>query len=637
MKNRSAAVLCALLSTCAGLGTSALAQFYNGGTVATPIDSNYVSNSAGEFLYYPNDQSMSHTGFSNPWKAFSVTTPSGSRNRIPMADPTILRIGDTYYVTGTSEAAEGTNLCIYRSTDLVEWFPHMLAFRETYSDGSTTQYFTKLLLGSFPLSQTDRTALASKRLSINGSQYRDIAAPQLYMDPANKQKVWLTFQARKGPDSLPCNTSTSSLPPRTTYLASIDLLDFINGAAATDTTKNAFAVSNTAEPLRYGYKVNNLASGSMRYDGGNAQTVANGYRVIPCSGEAPSASQCSGGNGAPRWYKSPGDSCSFLGFGESSWMSINPFVYFDPKDNNSQWMLYTWFGAGANYAGNHVTAFRMVGPNQMDATGQQIAMAYRFHQWFYPGQETCDSSLPPGGGCYSPNNSGPCAASLEFPCLVMPNCNFANGVVGRFGRRISIEQTLGNSAMSPSCLGSGSSVSNFGIAEGPAVFSRTAADGNRYTYVLYSRNWYAGPAYGIFYRKSLAKLSLSGASSSTDYTTPESELLAAKPANRTIPGGPSFGHGEVFAGPSTGTETKFYVIFHAKEQEDASTLNTPGQINSPASYPSGYSGRSVFFKELTFDTAGNITDIITNTNIGGPQDLLSFRIPRTIHRPQLNP
>ena len=61
---------------------------------------------------------------------------------------------------------------------------------------------------------------------------------------------------------------------------------------------------------------------------------------------------------------------------------------------------------------------------------------------------------------------------------------------------------------------------------------------------------------------------------------------------------------------------RHYLIFHAKEQ--ANTANWR--------YPHGYSGRTVYFKELTFHANGNI-QVIENGDTGDQRDTEGFLVP----------
>lgn len=164
------------------------------------------------------------------------------------------------------------------------------------------------------------------------------------------------------------------------------------------------------------------------------------------------------------------------------------------------------------------------------------------------------------------------------------------------------------------------------VAEGGAVFQR----GN-YTYVLYSRNSWSSPAYGIWYRRiqtggsglsALAAMDLADSgvdqplSSSAADPNREYRLLQAAQTSAD-PTGPSYGHGDVFVGPGD----RHYLVFHQKEKHFGTIPN-----HVTTSIP--FTGRTVFFKELTFLEDGTILPL-TNGTTEFPRDVEFFLVHKS--------
>jgi len=283
--------------------------------------------------------------------------------------------------------------------------------------------------------------------------------------------------------------------------------------------------------------------------------------------------------------------------GANTWMALDSFVYFDGLDNNKRWMMYAWY-VNANHVtsgGNHVAAYPMRDNRTMDAFGEHLPIAYRFHWWYWPSRDTA---------CNAPCGGSP--GDMMWPDPTPPDCWILNGTSAANGRRLR---------------GCGSN--NYAVAEGPAAFSR-----NGRTYVLYSRNAFDSPAYGIYYRHEPGRFRNARLPSWQDYTTPERPLVSAvHPTKTGIPGGPSFGHGEVFKGPTVpGQPQAYYLIYHAKQQ--GTLTDHDGNPSTPMRwvYPSGYSGRTVYFKEITFNGDGSMV-LIENGDTGDRSDTEGFLIP----------
>lgn len=149
---------------------------------------------------------------------------------------------------------------------------------------------------------------------------------------------------------------------------------------------------------------------------------------------------------------------------------------------------------------------------------------------------------------------------------------------------------------------------NVAWVEAPAAFRW-----NGWTYFTYSRNAWSSPAYGVYYRKHQGGIG-SMAVGGMDTTTPESILVRSSvPAQAR---GHSYGHGEIFLGPGN----KPYLIFHYKE---AMQLQ-----NGQWVHPSGGSGRTVFFKELTINNqTGDITMLSDWPGVCGQAAASRFLVP----------
>ncbi len=550
-------------------------QWGNGLAAGTRVNADYTPNPNGLYRFYPNRSA------SNVFK-FSVIhdeSQPNDRRRIPLADPTIVQLNGTYYVTGTTAAAKGQhNFAIYKSQDLVNWRPHMLAFKEP-----DTATYSGILKGPFvneACTEPKAYGEGEGDIILNGHKYRDLWAPQLYLSPATPNIVWLSFTARKGDDRVQDSSGIAKLPPRSVYCASIARTAFAAGGPT-----NGFATA-TWEPMPYIY----LHNGQEKLDGGHAAgrpvpvsidlTRTATTSITPSCGRAYCAGFFMNGAGAATYRHA----CAATSGGHTAHtaMSIDSFVYFDELDPaNRRWMMYTWaVSDDVNWNGGHVAAHPMVNDRTMDPSVEPIALAYRFHRDYSPSQDP-DCSL---------------AANPNWPFVVLGNNQILNGT---------------SRADAQSILNGCTIQRNFGIAEGPAAFSR-----NGRTYVMYSRNTWASPAYGIFYRQVQGTLAQASLPSYNNFSLPEEPLvLSAEPDQ---PYGASFGHGEVFKGPTVpGGEQKYYLIFHAK-LEPSGTPTHPGVM-----FP-----RTIYFKELTFNPDGSIVPLSNCT----PCDVEStegFLIPHT--------
>lgn len=136
------------------------------------------------------------------------------------------------------------------------------------------------------------------------------------------------------------------------------------------------------------------------------------------------------------------------------------------------------------------------------------------------------------------------------------------------------------------------------VAEGPCVFVNK---NNNFVYFIYTRNFWTSPGYQLVYRKvpyltgsnpaALPQLAMNVYS---DKTVPEKLVLKA--ADQSTAGARNFGHAEAFSlrDPtfSTSVPYRYYLALHCKLDQ------------SPTHR------RTVIFKELTFDSEGDIVPLV---------------------------
>lgn len=542
----------------------------------------YVPNATGKYRLIFNRQGPVGSRHFN----FAVET-GGIRHTIPMADPTIMCLENSegqrwYYVTGTSDACRTANFAIYKSQDLVNWLPHMLAFSE--SSGERRKLDTPscaqvadancykpsavsaslMLNGPFTSVPTGDYAIKINTRVVNGVAkdriFTQLWAPQLYIDPMNCDQVYLTFTAKEIFEGQAGQTYPFST---TLFVTSVSKSGFESG--------QHFAGSSV-DPELYGY-----VNGGLQVDGGLSRSVP-----TPCSVDmikqvdfAQPGNPGSGYN-LKRFYANAMEWLNpAMIEGGSTVLDLDGFVYFDELDGMKKWMFYRWqtfrwqpgTEPGLSYNGCHVAAYQMFNNRRMGTglAAAVIPIAYRF-----------SSSNPvdaiAGSSCHS---------------TLLGAGKLLNGIVGFDSLPIDWP------AVQPGCVGNVATV--YGCAEGPAAFSR---DGQNY--VMFSRNSAFSSAYGIYYRHAGKKIGLMGLNSFTDYSTPEKVLIQS--AVRNKPGGRSFGHGEVFRGPTAvgAVNQRYYLIYHAKRDESSFATNEPD--------------RTVFFKDLRFSGKGTITALSDDGN-----------------------
>ncbi len=547
------------------------------------VNASYQKDPYGHYSFHTNSDGSAVGSGNSVTGLWNFTTQvSGIRYRIGLPDPTILYLDGWYYVTGTSDSMCTANFAIYKSQDLAVWVPHMAAFAET---GRTGWLASDLTGPFFASGGCDYTAAARTEIVINSRTFRRLASPQLYVNPANPETVWLAFGAAEGPWTRTCVDGTTASVPGlgTGYVASISKTAFENASGR-------FA-SPTDQPLRFTYR----GSG-----GGPVQPPDGGVsidRPTPCSANyALSANTCAGeANGqlvlaGQRWrFQTPASGTQGKPLSGTNIVG-DVFMYFDSFASNEQWLMFTWRAERVpdiGYNGNNVAAHPMETDSLLKVSAplsDYIPIAFRystiFADWisFVRGSETFSSWPKPSGNWMY---NGFCDENAEM---------YGMGDVPP-----------------PSTARVDNPAAPLGVAEGPGAFDY----GGR-TYVYYTRNRWNSGAYGMWYRivdRSVTGSRFTAASLASWNTADQGEHRLVRSTTPALAHGPSFGHGEIFWGPANRDNIRQpYVIFHGKDA--SSTFRTP------------------YFKELWFDEDGLITPI-TNNGAKDRTDTHVFLLPWT--------
>ncbi|MBX3402018.1 MAG: hypothetical protein KF699_01270 [Phycisphaeraceae bacterium] len=575
------ALVVALLSSLSVLPT-ALAQCL-GCPDGARVDDLYVASpTTGKYRLVYNKLGTHHN--------FAVMDDANQRHTVPMADPTIMYLNGWYYVTGTSPAARDANFAIYRSTDLVTWEPHMLAFSESGSQRKKLTGTDKFNPSSYTPSPLDQKQMLHGpfcdgcssdvyALTIgagdegNSALFRDLWAPHLFLDPNDCTAIYLSFTSRKVVNPKVCTYPLV----RTVYYAKMSISAF--------EARTANFAAGGGQPWTYNYRIGQ----TPHADGG----LTAGF-PIPCSANLEEEMDPCNPAGQPGfqiriWMDGEaefwGPNINVQG---RNLMALDTFHYFDPAASNKRWMFYTWVSDRAGWNGNHIAAHPMLNARNMDASASNlsIGVAYRYNtssnRIEVPSDSICTSLGCSDGtyGCMWNGIGGPDGGPLR----PVP-CDGTNDPITELPYEFA---------------------GAYGAAEAPAAFFRSGK-----TYLLFSRNNTDGPAYGIFYRFAAKPVSNMGIGFN-DTTTPE--LPMVRSINRATAGGRSYGHGEVFMGPTVyqaEAGQRYFVIFHAKRQT--------GEVGVPY--------RTVFIKELRFLSNGTIRDVIENNSTVSRSDVEAFLVP----------
>ena len=476
-----------------------------------PVNADYQSNTNGAFCLVDNKR---FSGFGQPLWTFAIND-----RRITLADPSIIKVQDYFYVTGTSTTPapeqrpwieptyDRANFPIYRSRDLMHW-----------------EFFNTV----FP----DQNRLSDTIQLNDGRRFCQLEAPQLVAPPPYFDPILLTFSAVENRSAGFCSDAAARSYHTSAYVASISRASFLAGGYFANNDPQ-----HRPEPHWFTYTPeNNVSSSNFRYDGG--------YSVGHTVAQTGSAEQLGSRPGDAYWsgYRL----CHGL-MGCSSWLALDTFLFFDPANQQGQ-LLYTWSDGNfenPDWRGNHIATAPILSPffpYRMNAAASPRPLAYM-------------------------KNSTNRIAGVDNGCF---------GPVGRVDT---------NNGPFPRC-----------VAEGAAVFIRNG----RY-YLLFSRNYWDSPGYGVFYRTSSSFDGLA-LQSWNDLAVPEAPLLVSR--DRALPYGASYGHGEVFQHAG-----RYYLMVHAKDGGAAGM-------------------RSVFFKELTFRDDGSIEPLSDAPDAPQFRNIRSYLVPR---------
>lgn len=562
------------------------------------VDSNYAPTPAGGFITRDNVEPGSVSGVRGLLYDFAVPASGYPAGLAPLlADPTVVRIGSWYYITGTSNGLVDaqnhdvvptgspwqSDFAIYRTRNFKTFEFHSWAFQSTPAANSRV-----LDLGA-------------------GGRFSNLQSPQLFTDPHFPDSVFIAFSAvqeawvpQPGLDwSDPASWQTVSNlvntmapnpdvdqnwvdPNDPTY----DWTDYVKDPArlggpgeiwhgeATRFASCYIAACDKSDfeagtgrfgPIAwFGYNENNAIGGPWRYDGG---TLVGHW--VPASGTA------SLGHPAYGLLETCSNACTagspFLRHASTSATKMvdGPFIFLDPQNDNQRWGFYTWVDGGCGYPtwqGVHTAGHKMLNDSYFmyDSTAMTFPLAFRWNSNnpITARLPACDASF-----CGPEWDCGlRCTASTE---------SVDNGLLDQTGRR--------------TCNG-------WGFAEGPAVFYYPVT--GKY-YAIYSRNAWTSPGYQLMYRMADTVEGLGigtfNNSSATEYVLLRSERPTSvqtgcpepcstgdeESADDFVPGR-NFGHADVFHVDWPGEEHPHpYIVVHFKCDESLQ--------------------RRVFFKELRFD------------------------------------
>jgi hypothetical protein len=285
------------------------------------VDSRYRKNPRGLFCWVPNIHrpSRSH-GFTAP----RLIQGQWVQGRVPLADPTILKIGNTYFLTGTSDEYATANFPIFSSDNLVQWNFHGTAFPESNRQG-------------------DRVVIGTDR-------YCNLWAPELFVDPQYPETITLAFSATRDEGQEVCaqgfappsgGTATprvrSSVDMVSSHVTQLDLQSFLQQLPF-----------SSAGPI--GYRMGNQDF----FDGGWAASQSTGIaKGIPTTlllglyGTQP---------GQTQFLADSGRLCH-NGLGCNSAIGIDVNYYVNPVNLRAH-LIYTWMdGNPGSWGGLHTAAY----------------------------------------------------------------------------------------------------------------------------------------------------------------------------------------------------------------------------------------------------------------------------------------
>ncbi|HEX6900542.1 MAG TPA: hypothetical protein VF789_12535 [Thermoanaerobaculia bacterium] len=307
---------------------------------------NWLDNNPADGLFNTNDR-------------YIFSLPGGAP--LQLADPSILRIGEWFYVTGTTDtAARWTgNFEIYRTRDFVNFQLHMLSFDERNLNGS---------------GQWLEDYQGYKRVNMNGSWFTQLWAPQLYVDPSDGGAdpfVYLVFSAVQESVDGGRHSVYHVRMRRSSFLSWHNV-----GMVPLTGDGPRFADPRAGQGFQawFAYKPNNDPAQNWQYDGGYGIG-----KLVPTSGRVGGLLGPNCGQLVQRQY-----GYSFRCHGSAPFMAIDPFVFIDPNlASGATWkrvMIYNWTDKNPDvasaYWGNHVAAHPLRSSHyELDVNGQTIPLA----------------------------------------------------------------------------------------------------------------------------------------------------------------------------------------------------------------------------------------------------------------------
>lgn len=493
---------------------------------------------------------------------------------INMPDPTIMQIGEWFYLTGTNGAYDMANFAVYRTKNFATFELHMLAFGTNDAPGVRSGQWA-----------TDNPGEPADTAHLPNGAYTWLWSGSLYKDPTDTQPdpwVHLTFSAALDAPSLQHGRSHDL----TSFSVRMRESDFLSWHAKDPVNDDGMRFADRRGGAAYvaWYTYRDPSNPSVfRYDGGFSLGPG---RMLPASGRTSSLVDPNGNGvldpgelGLKLYNRKSGSACGsdlpltqrgymHAAVGAASWMGIDATVWIDPNLPASHaWkrvVMYVWDGRLGSLDGPHR---RYWGNNIAAAplTSEQFSFDTRGNV------RSIASARNASNPIYLPNTDG---------------CGFRNVDNG------SIDQN-------------GREWAHGSVAEGAHAFYSPAT--RRY-YVLYTRNTWDSGAYQVVYRMTAPDRPFSDLflTWGTEYGVQEHILLSSDSSVFTVPQGSSYGNAEVITITDCDGTQHPYLVFHAKVH-------------------GGYN-RTVFFKELTFDGSGALRRLYP-AHANPVLDIRRFRVP----------
>jgi hypothetical protein len=531
------------------------------------------------------------------------------------------------HMSAFSEAGRGNSYYPVNSTDFTG--PYYVDFNHTYDGVHNGSWDPSWPAGAPPMFDALGHEVGLTRNNINGTILRRMDTPRLYYDANStsadgRGRVWLSFQASSGPWTLTCengsseqvgddpsNSSDSAVAYATPWVASIGLTDFeqasADGLDGTNSGPTWFATERSYEPQLYTY-LNSANNAVQPPDGGVTLS-----KPIPGSPNWGLSAPCSTDTGT-HVMQLAGNRYTFQSAASGTGIPLaatamtgDSFVFEDDLASPPErWLLYTWRAeriSDAGFNGNNVAAFPLessaIAPKEWNRLFRASAAT----------TSSLTSDLIPIGYRHSELSSGYLSWTQPCTSLTIPSGWPVPSTSGKMfnGFYISSGQMFG---ITNACTTL--SYGPVGVCEGGGAFNYLGR-----TYVFYSRNNWQSGAYQSLYRKvdrssgsrfTAAALRDSSGDISWNEKHPDEHVLfrsVGATSSGGPTGGPSAGVNQVFAGPAgQGGARRMYMSMSVR----------PGF------------GRTIFFKELHFDSSGDIL-AVSNTGACDATDWSCFLIP----------